>query len=255
MKTSKIIAGISTNLNWITQIYLSNLPHCTGIFISQNAVLTAAHCFNSGKDGISILHNAITGVHIHPNFDKTSLRNDVALVSIAPSAFQRELVQIELTVPAGEALMVSGYGTTSIQTTLTTFVQDINACSDYFSTYKMQIYPQSVYCVNNHLQPGSGTCKGDSGAPVYRVNNSSPIVSGIVSFGIPDCSRGSPTAVASLAPVWPWIRQTLKQLGETEPVVSQKSVVISNAEPSSGSTSIFNKKCWLAIIILLIFDC
>jgi len=105
--------------------------YCTGSLIGRSQVITAAHCMidDEGKVvepksiivviGVADLTNlsvrsmhAVAKVAVNPGYDRETLRNDVAVITLTkPSSEKAALVVLEETPPPpGTAMEVAGYG-------------------------------------------------------------------------------------------------------------------------------------------------
>ena len=106
--TPKVIGGVAVPNNgvpwqvYITMSWGARDYRCSGILISSNVVLTAAHCLVDEKEGVVLSNNVsvwlgITQAHqasdnsatqvfqtiIHPKFDSTELTHDIAIIQLA----------------------------------------------------------------------------------------------------------------------------------------------------------------------------
>lgn len=227
---------------------------CGGSLIRTGWVLTAAHCLNDSKlDNISIktgghrirlgLTDAlgdegfsypITAVHRHPDYDRSVLAFDIALVqydhtngtrgSIAdPPAFIR-LDPIPLSSRKIEAIpRVSTYGWGLTDVTGGTIpdrlrgarmtLRDRDACTDS-TKFKDAKRRDSVLCADELSgEEGGQACSGDSGGPLvtYSDPDRVPTLIGVVSGG-KDCGKeGQPSRYIRIAHprVQEWLKATL----------------------------------------------
>ncbi|XP_065421480.1 granzyme H-like [Chrysemys picta bellii] len=201
---------------------------CGGFLVSENFVLTAAHC---NGDEISVqlgAHNIneqeqsqqkISLRHRipHPQYNKTAFNNDIMLLQLAERAkLNRWVDTIALpsaseTVKPGTMCSVAGWGGTSTESESTpdtlrevdVVVMPDAACSrkpnGQYSKYKSS----TMMCVGDP-KTGKDSWKGDSGGPLVCGKTAQ----GIVSWG-PKTPPGVYTKVSTFIL---WIRETMKRL-------------------------------------------
>lgn len=186
---------------------------CSGAVLGQDLVLTAAHCVSSEVKiriaGPGVGWTDIKEVVPHPQFGAEERSTaDLALLKLfkpLPPALAPALLGAR-PVTAGDRLVVVGYGLalpgdpwtfgTARMTTLT-----VNRLY-----YKMLELTDRVG-IGESAKLGS--CKGDSGGPVFAVRGGAPFLVGIVR-GSFYC--GGPTFITPLAPHRDWIVETAQQL-------------------------------------------
>ncbi|XP_050075229.1 brachyurin-like [Anopheles maculipalpis] len=206
---------------------------CGGSVLTNNYILTAAHCVLSGTTpatgGTAILgaHNrndveptqqriafTTAGIIAHPAYNPANIRNDIAVVRLnSPIVFNDRVQPIRLPARSdtrqfgGFTGTVSGFGrttdtgATSPVVMYTTNPVMTNAdCIARWNTALIQ--PQNV-CLSG--DGGRSACNGDSGGPLaVRENGSLQI--GVVSFGsAAGCSVGMPSVYARVSFFLDWI--------------------------------------------------
>ncbi|KAJ1723592.1 hypothetical protein LPJ53_002077 [Coemansia erecta] len=182
---------------------------CGGTLITNSLVLTAAHCvYNYATESAWPARNMRIGygdnlvdrqsiteglsVHIHPQFDPSEPRNDIALIAIPP-VHEDNAVPAQIfsgSLPPGYHLTAVGWGKTSNdpevslpnalrQTDIVVGYKD--SCSQFIPSYVSSDGPQ--ICTENRLNRGSDTCQADSGTGVFAVVRGRSYLAGLTSYG------------------------------------------------------------------------
>jgi len=220
---------------WQVALFIDDYKFCGGALISDEWVLTAAHCAEGAGyyDVMAGAHNVRESSephrieirahedHIHPNYNlPIFLRNDIALVKlpekvpfsqyIRPSCLppatdaDEEYVGV-LTTPIGWGLTADSANTISpeLQMVSDRPVISIAECQEYYGSL---VYEGNV-CIDT--TGGKGICSGDSGGSLnarlagednrwYQI--------GVTSFGSGSgCEDGSPHGFTRVAEHLEWI--------------------------------------------------
>jgi len=191
------------------QVYVS--PFCTGTLITEDVVLTAAHCLNTGnaskvrtmkpsalaiyvgdEPAVDILDHLYftTETLIHPGFHPYSLTDDIALVRLA-TAVTEPVVPVPA-LPAGlgwsngETLNFAGFGEDESGASGVKLQGDglldglgctVNGCPDGGDPATQISYTQDL----------GSPCFGDSGGPAFVDRAGTIYVGGITSYGDANC--------------------------------------------------------------------
>uniref|UniRef100_A0A182SZI9 Peptidase S1 domain-containing protein n=1 Tax=Anopheles maculatus TaxID=74869 RepID=A0A182SZI9_9DIPT len=207
---------------------------CGGSVLTNNYILTAAHCVLSGTTpatgGTAIIgaHNrnveepsqqriafSTAGIVAHPAYTPTNIRNDVAVVRLnSPIVFNDRVQPARLPARSdtrqfgGFTGTVSGFGRTSDASQATSPVvmftsNPVMTNADCIASWNaVLIEPQNV-CM--HGEGGRSACNGDSGGPL-AVQDGGSLQIGIVSFGsAAGCSIGMPSVYARVSFFLGWI--------------------------------------------------
>ncbi|MGF1707703.1 S1 family peptidase [Enterovibrio baiacu] len=200
-KSPRIVGGGFAPISdapWQVFLEVGNFV-CGGAIISNDYVLTAAHCVEgniasditvyAGIDDLEARNGngiSVSSVAINPNYNSSSLTADVALIQLAgalpsnakpiqlvDSAEQGDL-DTEFALAEDQNLYVSGWGNTSTDGNLSRYlkrtyldgVADSNCGWSYTSNgIFVQSYADAYICGNDPQTP-TGICSGDSGGPL-----------------------------------------------------------------------------------------
>ncbi|XP_040160552.1 chymotrypsin BI-like [Anopheles arabiensis] len=208
---------------------------CGGSVLTNNFILTAAHCvvgtagiLASGGTAIIGAHNRNTaeasqqrirfsgpGVIPHPFYASSNLRNDIALVRLdAPIVFNDRVQPVRLPARSdtrqfgGFLGTVSGFGRTSDASTATSDVvmfttNPVMTNADCIAQWNSALIEPQQVCLSG--EGGRSACNGDSGGPL-AVQDGGSLQIGVVSFGSAGgCSIGMPSVYARVSFFLDWI--------------------------------------------------
>ncbi|KAL1376900.1 hypothetical protein pipiens_016610, partial [Culex pipiens pipiens] len=224
---------------------------CGGTVLTQNFVLTAAHCVQIGTvatHGMAILgaHNRqqeephqqrieFASVHIHPSYIATLLRNDIATIRLANPAVFSEFVQ-PIDLPAlsdsrtfaGLQGTISGFGRTSDEDGSPASDVVMYASNPILTNADCQAAWNSILVqAQNICLSGAGGrsgCNGDSGGPLAITENGRSLQVGIASFvhGT-GCASGMPSGFVRVTHYLEWIDEN------SDVVLRQKETICGSA--------------------------
>lgn len=202
---------------------------CTGAALARDLVLTAAHCVLPGADYKVVEFDAartpqlrdITRVTTHPKFDLNALLGhrataDVALLRLAAAL---DVVPLALggagfIVAPGDGFTIAGLGVAVRGDGKSGGT--VRAASLIATGRPGTLQIRLVDAATQGGTSGLGACTGDSGAPVFRMEQDAAALIGVVSWSTgPNNAAGCGglTGVTPLTLYRDWVRETAKKLG------------------------------------------
>ncbi len=199
-KSPRIVGGGFAPISdapWQVFLEVGNFV-CGGAIISNDYVLTAAHCVEgvsasnitvyAGIDDLNDLNGngiAVSSVLSNPNYNSTSLTADVSLIQLAgtlPSnakpiqivdASEQADLDNEFAAAEDQNLYVSGWGETFTNSSISRYLKRtyLDGVSDTTCGWTrsgggvVQAFADAYICANDAQVP-RGICSGDSGGPL-----------------------------------------------------------------------------------------
>ncbi len=165
---------------------------CTATLVSPRVLLTAAHCLPDGAmpqaffgegpqaGGTSL---ALLATLRHPDFDATTLTNDVALALLADTAPAGATPWPLPATPLGAgsvglALRIVGFGRTGPSDMTPAQKRQGTTAVASLSAQQLTFMPSP-----------SQTCSGDSGGPAFATLGGVEVIVGVTSSGDPQCDQ------------------------------------------------------------------
>ena len=207
---------------------------CGGTLISQDYVITAAHCVGTKNAAditlIAGMHNrasttetairqvrSVQAIYVHPQYDTVTNINDIALLRVSTLFTFNKYVQpacLPGSEPkANDQVVIAGWGAQAFAGKVNdilkqTYTKVVDKC-DY---WWLAVDSSKQMCVANSVD-GSSACQGDSGGPILAQTNGQYVVSGIASY-VRDCitkgSTTSPNVYTRVAAYKGWIKSITK---------------------------------------------
>ncbi|KAM6897139.1 chymotrypsin-like protease CTRL-1 [Xenentodon cancila] len=242
---------------WQVSIHYSVLGHiCGGTLISNQWVLTAAHCIvtnnlkiwklyfgrhtQAGPNLNEVSRNVVQ-VIIHPKYNDTLFNNDIALMKLdAPVTYNNYIRPICLASSSsqfhnGTSCWATGWGDIRKGESLPINypLQEVKIpiigkkqCTCNYIPAKEATITSNMVCAG---QENKGICQGDSGGPLQCKQGSSWIQAGLSSFGVPCALAGFPEVFARVSQYETWIKAQVG--GAPVTFVTYKS---NGTDPDSG---------------------
>lgn len=210
---------------WMVGIETKTGGFCGGTLISNQHILTAAHCqipvgsvvtlgqFDRSKEEPSAVKRTVVRTSIHENYNKENFDNDICILLldlpvvydgyISPICLLETDINME-NVP----LTVTGWGITESGTVSNPLLETVVYKTD---NCDFSIDSNKQYCCGSP-RTASGVCFGDSGGPLmYKNDNKKWVQVGLVSFGQGSCSTDIAAVYTKIVPYLPWIQSKLNK--------------------------------------------
>ncbi|XP_021338916.1 serine protease 42-like [Mizuhopecten yessoensis] len=200
---------------WQVSVKYMHRFMCGGTLLNENTVLTAAHCIIKRRANLFRVNVAdynrraselertelsvkVKKVYIHPDYNKITLINDVAILKLKkPVAFGTYIQPIELATSAMDVssytCYITGWGLRHIGESMTANTILQQAAVSVISNDECQKglsdqVTDDMICTDD---PTKDTCHGDSGGPLQcEIEAGRWVQVGITSWGNKDCLNG-----------------------------------------------------------------
>merc|ERR1712243_170488 len=260
--TDRIVGGANAGSAIPWQVSIRNRASCSthffgGTILDANTVLSAAHCFHNGHQGVVVVAGSHkrsdnTGVQTSTisksiynqdaKYNKANMDNDIIILKLTTALKFNKNVQPAClpakTFNAPETsksmTVVSGWGTLKSGGNLPDILQYVNVPlmtnADCKKTgYEATSIKPSTVCAG-YKKGGKDSCQGDSGGPLVVPKSKSDdtaIIYGVVSWGAGCASPDLPGVYARVTKFIDWIKKNMNSSSGTP----------STTPPSSSSST------------------
>lgn len=233
------IFDAKTSKPWVASIWQKDEEDglffviCTGSLISQDIVLTAAHCVSEpGEYAVQLKADtlfedgellSVSAVWSSPRYDKRSIQNDLGLLLIQTPVLDVTPVQVAKKSQTAKIdklsnFVIYGWGLDQNKK-LPTFLryskvkQQKKAALKYFSAKQFNV--KTTLAVGKYLKNErvySGVCNGDSGGPLVVTLGGVETLVGVASYGAKSCRTKAPSVFTKISYYERDIRNGVKAL-------------------------------------------
>ncbi|XP_063286938.1 uncharacterized protein LOC134572067 [Pelobates fuscus] len=247
---SRIVGGtdaVDGEWPWQISIQYRGSHNCGGSLITNQWVLSAAHCFNEDLDvknyGVYLGMYQLSGSSPHkiyvsvekiiydPRYTSANSRGDIALIKLSHPINYTSYIQpiclpsASVNFPCGLECWVTGWGKVkadedlsypeTLQEVMMPLIDHARCDQMYHIESEISIVTtiiqEEMICAG-YVQGQKDSCQGDSGGPLVCKVNGTWIQAGVVSWG-EGCAAPNRPGVYTLIPAYEtWIKQNIPEL-------------------------------------------
>ncbi|XP_005950121.1 mast cell protease 1A [Haplochromis burtoni] len=231
---SEIINGKNVpqnSMQYMASVQVNGKHVCGGFLVSEDFVLTAAHCYKNspmevviGTHNLKKVNNNKMRYSVktckHPQYDKVVSGNDIMLLKLSrklqldKKVKPIQLARKEIKAKDNVKCQVAGWGITETNDKAVDVLRwvdvpliDLNVCKKQW-TFEEVTLPKGVICAGG-IKSENGFCQGDSGGPL--VCNGTAV--GVASFNMKkNCIYPNrPNVYTDISKHLSWIKNILKK--------------------------------------------
>uniref|UniRef100_A0A3P9PTK9 ST14 transmembrane serine protease matriptase a n=1 Tax=Poecilia reticulata TaxID=8081 RepID=A0A3P9PTK9_POERE len=215
---------------WQVSLHFQTYGHvCGASIISENWLVTAAHCVQSDpakwevylglhdqrKIESFVVKRKLKQIISNPNYNPNTFNNDIALMELdSPIKFSDYIQPIclpnnDYKVPVGETVFITGFGATREGGTAAKVLQKAEVrIINYSECNKLMSYrlTSKMFCAGV-LTGGVDACQGDSGGPLNILEGDYMLLAGVVSWGDGCARRNKPGIYTTVSEFRGWIKE------------------------------------------------
>lgn len=198
---------------WIVALADADDPsfnYCGGQLVTEEIVLTAAHCTESSAPGdVLIRHGStdidetdvyeVADIYVPNSYDRSTMANDWSLIKLETPVFGAETVPLAgADTKDWDTLTVAGWGTTEWGSGSDELLHvDVPYITDAecSGAYGWEFDADTMLCAGDLENGGVDSCQGDSGGPLVSQDG---VLVGIVSWGYGCAEAGNPGVYANV---------------------------------------------------------
>uniref|UniRef100_A0A8C1L6E5 Si:dkey-78l4.13 n=1 Tax=Cyprinus carpio TaxID=7962 RepID=A0A8C1L6E5_CYPCA len=209
---------------YMVSIQSNNKHKCGGFLVSEQFVMTAAHCFKEGEKLTAVVgahdlthdsrHMDVKFYHIHPGYESKSLLNDIMLIQLHEKVNKSKEVNW-ISIPKKNKdiktkvkCSVAGWGKKNTKGAASAKLMEVDVT--IIDAKQCKKSWEKMYSISRMVCAGGrgGFCQGDSGGPLVCNN----VAVGVVSFNeLNNCNSPTrPNVYTKISKFLSWIKAILE---------------------------------------------